>query len=59
VVVALTPLLYRRARELYGDRADIAAQLERYSDAELALVRDFVCRDRELNEQRAQRLGAR
>jgi DNA-binding MarR family transcriptional regulator len=59
VLVTLTPLLYRRARELYGDGADIAAQLERYSDAELALVRDFVRRDRELNEQRAQRLGAR
>jgi DNA-binding MarR family transcriptional regulator len=58
VLVTLTPLLYRRARQLHGDGADVAAQLEHYSDAELALLRDFVRRDRELNEQRARRLAA-
>ena len=59
VLVTLTPLLYRRARELHGDGADVAEQLERYTDAELALLRDFVHHDRELNEQRARRLATR
>jgi DNA-binding MarR family transcriptional regulator len=59
VLVTLTPLLYRRARQLHGEGADVAAQLERYSDAELALLHDFVRRDRQLNEQRARRLTAR
>jgi DNA-binding MarR family transcriptional regulator len=59
VLVALTPLLYRRARELYGDGSDVAARLERYSIDDLALLRDFVRSDRELNEGRARRLTAR
>jgi DNA-binding MarR family transcriptional regulator len=59
VLVTLTPLLYRRARELYGDGGDVAARLERYNVDELALLRDFVRSDRELNERRARRLVAR
>jgi DNA-binding MarR family transcriptional regulator len=59
VLVTLTPLLHRRARQLHGDGADVAAQLERYTDSELALLRDFVRQDRQLNEQRARRLAAR
>jgi DNA-binding MarR family transcriptional regulator len=59
VLVALTPLLYRRARELYGDGREAAVALERYSVDELALLRDFVRRDRELNEERAGRLAGR
>jgi DNA-binding MarR family transcriptional regulator len=59
VLVTLTPLLHRRARQLHGEGADVAAQLQRYSDAELALLHDFVRRDRQLNEQRARRLAAR
>jgi DNA-binding MarR family transcriptional regulator len=59
VLVTLTPLLYRRARQLHGDGADGAAQLQRYSNAELALLHDFVRRDRKLNEQRALRLTSR
>jgi DNA-binding MarR family transcriptional regulator len=59
VVVALTPLLYRRARELYGDGNEIAAMLGRYSVDDLALLRDFVRWDRELNEGRARRLARR
>jgi DNA-binding MarR family transcriptional regulator len=59
VVVALTPLLYRRARELYGDGNEVVAMLGRYSVDELALLRDFVRGDRELNEGRAHRLAAR
>jgi DNA-binding MarR family transcriptional regulator len=59
VVVALTPLLYRRARELYGDGNEVVAMLGRYSVDELALLRDFVRWDRELNEGRAHRLAAR
>ena len=42
VVVALTPLLYRRARELYGDGNEVVARLGRYSVDDLALLRDFV-----------------
>jgi DNA-binding MarR family transcriptional regulator len=57
VLVSLTPLLYRRARELYGDGSDVAAALERYTVDELVLLRDFVRSDRELNERRALRLG--
>jgi DNA-binding MarR family transcriptional regulator len=56
VLVALTPLLYRRARELYGDEHEVADLLERYSIDQLALLRDFVRSDRELNERRALRL---
>jgi DNA-binding MarR family transcriptional regulator len=59
VVVALTPLLYRRARELYGDGNEVVAMLGRYSVDDLALLRDFVRSDRELNEGRAHRLAGR
>lgn len=59
VVVALTPLLYRRARELYGDGNEVFARLGRYSVDDLALLRDFVRWDRELNERRAHRLAGR
>jgi DNA-binding MarR family transcriptional regulator len=59
VVVVLTPRLYRRARELYGDGREVSAALERYSVNELRLLLDFVRRDRELNERRAQRLTRR
>jgi len=59
VVVVLTPLLRRRARELYGDGRESGALLERYSVAELELLRDFVRSDRELNERRARRLASR
>ena len=57
VVVALTPLLYRRARELYGDGNEVVAKFGRYSVDDLALLRDFVRWDRELNERRARRLA--
>lgn len=57
VVVALTPLLRRRVRDLYGDREEVVALLERYSAEELVLLRDFCRQDRELNERRAQRLA--
>jgi DNA-binding MarR family transcriptional regulator len=57
VLVELTPLLLRRARQLYGDGQDSVAALERYSVAELELLCDFVRRDRELNEQRTNALG--
>jgi DNA-binding MarR family transcriptional regulator len=59
VVVALTPLLYRRARELYGDGNEVIAMLGRYSVDDLALLRDFVRLDREVNESRAHRLAGR
>src|SRR5918995_941879 len=50
VVTELTPLLYRRARELYGDGDEHVTMLGRYSVDELALLLEFVRRDRELNE---------
>jgi DNA-binding MarR family transcriptional regulator len=59
VLVALTPLLYRRARELYGDGSEVVAALERYGVDALILLRDFVRSDRELNERRARRLAKR
>lgn len=59
VVATLTPLLYRRAREIYGDGEEAAAELQRYAAAELRLLRDFVRSDRELNERRAARLTGR
>jgi DNA-binding MarR family transcriptional regulator len=59
VVVTLTPLLHRRARQLYGDGSEVVATLGRYSIDDLALLRDFVRSDRELNEDRARRLAGR
>jgi DNA-binding MarR family transcriptional regulator len=56
-VVGLTPLLRRRVRYLYGEGKEVVALLERYSDEELALLRDFCRQDRELNERRAKRLA--
>ncbi len=58
VVAALTPLLYR-ARELYGVAREAAAALARHDVDELALLRDFVRSDRELNERRARLLARR
>jgi DNA-binding MarR family transcriptional regulator len=59
VVVVLTPLLRRRARELYGDGSESGVLLERYSVDDLELLCDFVRRDRELNDGRARRLASR
>jgi DNA-binding MarR family transcriptional regulator len=59
VLVALTPLLYRRARELYGDGGEVVAALEHYGVNDLVLLRDFVRWDRKLNERRAHRLAKR
>ena len=44
VVVALTPLLHRRARQLYGDGSEVVAILGRYSAEDLTLLRDFFAR---------------
>jgi DNA-binding MarR family transcriptional regulator len=59
VVVTLTPLLRRRARQLYGDGSDVVAILGRYSVEDLALLRDFLRSDREHNQDRATRLAGR
>jgi DNA-binding MarR family transcriptional regulator len=59
VVVALTPQLRRRARQLYGDDSEVVAILGRYSVDDLALLRDFLRSDREHNEDRARRLAGR
>lgn len=57
VLVELTPLLRRRARELYGYEQEVRAALDRYSVNELTLLRDFCRFDRELNERRLRRLA--
>ena len=57
VMVELTPLLLRRARQLYGDGQEVAEALERYSVSELTLLRDFVRSDRAINERRAAELA--
>lgn len=57
VLVELTPLLLRRARQLYGDGQEVSQALERYSISELRLLHDFVRSDREMNEQRAAQLA--
>jgi DNA-binding MarR family transcriptional regulator len=57
VVVALTPLLRRRAGQLYGDGSEVVAFLARYSVDDLALLRAFLRSDREHNEDRARRLA--
>lgn len=54
ILVELTPLLLRRARELYGDGEDVARVLDRYSAAELELICGFVRDDRKMNERRAE-----
>jgi DNA-binding MarR family transcriptional regulator len=59
VLVAITPLLYRRARELHGDGSEVVAALERYEVGDLVMLRDFVRWDRELNERRAHLLARR
>jgi len=59
VLVELTPLLLRRAMELYGGGDEGADVLDRYTTKELTLLRDFVRADREYNERRAAELSAR
>jgi DNA-binding MarR family transcriptional regulator len=59
VLVSLTPLLHRQAHELMATGQQVAAVLERRTVDELALLCDFVCCDRELNERRARRLAER
>jgi DNA-binding MarR family transcriptional regulator len=58
VLVELTPLLVRRALELYGGGDEGADLLDRYTTGELSLLRDFVRADREYNERRAAQLNA-
>jgi len=57
VVVEATPLAAQRAQELYGPLADEGTrELERYSDEALVLLREFLRRERELNERHAVRM---
>lgn len=59
VLVELTPTAARHARDLYGPLAAwAAADLDRYSDAELALLRDFFRRGRTFVEAYATHLQA-
>jgi DNA-binding MarR family transcriptional regulator len=56
VLVELTPLLRRRAGELYGDQGEVQAVLGRYTAAELTLLLEFVRWDRDYNERRVREL---
>ena len=56
VLVELTPLLIRRAGELYGDQGEAQAALERYTATELTLLLDFVRWDQGYNERRVREL---
>jgi DNA-binding MarR family transcriptional regulator len=53
VLVELTPLMERRAEEIWGPLGDFRSELESYTTKELQLLRDFHRRARELNERRA------
>ena len=60
VLVETTPKTRRLIEEIYGPLASAGAQeLERYSDAELALLRDFLRRWRALQEEHIERMRAR
>jgi DNA-binding MarR family transcriptional regulator len=59
VLVELTAAARRAAGELWGPLGEEArAELERYSDEELAFIRDFHRRGRELNERQIARVQA-
>jgi len=54
VLVEATPLAIRRAREIYGPLGEEGTrELEGYTAEELRLLRDFLRRERELNERYA------
>ena len=57
VLVELTPLLLRRAPELYGGGEHGTGLLDRYTSEELKLLREFVRADREYHERRAAELS--
>jgi DNA-binding MarR family transcriptional regulator len=58
VRVVVTPLAEARADELYGPIGRAGrAELERYGDAELALLADFLRRGRELQMAHVARIG--
>ena len=60
VLVEITRKGRSRSEQLYGPIGrEGVASLERYSDAELALLRDFLRAARELQEQHAARIAAR
>jgi DNA-binding MarR family transcriptional regulator len=60
VLAEVTPKSRRLTDEIYGPLASAGAQeLERYSDAELALLRDFLRRGRSLQEEHIERVRAR
>lgn len=57
VLPEATPLASRRAREIYESLgAEGARALERYTQKELKLLRDFVRQGRELTERHAERV---
>jgi DNA-binding MarR family transcriptional regulator len=60
VLAEITPEAQRLAEEIYAPLASAAAtELERYSEAELALLRDFLRRGRALQEDHIERVRAR
>ncbi len=60
VLVEVTPKGRSRSEQIYGPIGrEGVASLERYGDAELALLRDFLRAARELQEHHAARISAR
>jgi DNA-binding MarR family transcriptional regulator len=60
VLAEITPETSRLVEEIYAPLASAGAQeLERYSEAELALLRDFLRRGRALQEEHIERVRAR
>jgi DNA-binding MarR family transcriptional regulator len=59
VLVEVTPLLRRRAMEIYGPFAEISqAEFGRYSVSELELISDLIARSNELSERQLETLRA-
>jgi hypothetical protein len=56
VLVELTEQARRATREVYGPLADAMSELDRYSDAELRLIRDFLRRGSDVLVQQAARV---
>jgi DNA-binding MarR family transcriptional regulator len=56
VLVELTEQARRATREVYGPLADAMSEFERYSDAELALIRDFLRRGSDVLVEQAARV---
>jgi DNA-binding MarR family transcriptional regulator len=58
VLVELTPEIVALSTELYGPMAEAAKELERYSDHDLRVLRDFARNSRDFQNEQAARIRA-